>query len=140
MVEKNDMAEKTRGRLVFLQEWPPIFFPSNAWNPPISIGDGWGMFCLYWGSILVLDSAHKDLNRWLKVVIMNCQILIVKGYLSWPFWASTTAVVVSISQKEPCQGVVKCQTVIMVYGFSSLVERWSIKYPWKVVIHVVFSG
>jgi len=69
----------------------------NVWNPPLFIGSGRETFYFYYGQIFAFYSAWKDLNRWLKVVIMNCQILAVKGYLSWPLWADATTVVVSIS-------------------------------------------
>jgi hypothetical protein len=42
---------------------------------------------------------------------------------------------VSIDQKEPYQGMVKCQTIILVYG---LVDRWSIKCFEKVATLAAF--
>jgi hypothetical protein len=56
---------------------------------------------------LALDLIWKDLNHWLKVVIMNCQILTVKGYLSWPFYGGAVEAMVSIIQKEPYRDGVK---------------------------------
>jgi hypothetical protein len=73
----------------------------NAWNPRLVIKGGRWIFYLYCCQILTLESNRKDTNRWFKVVIMNCQILTVKGCLSWPLWASIAAAVMSINQKEP---------------------------------------
>ena len=84
------------------------FLMPDAWNPPLFIEGGGGTFCFYWYQILALDSNWKDPNRWFKVVIMNYQIFIVKGYLCWPLWASVTAIVVSMNRKELYQGMIKC--------------------------------
>jgi hypothetical protein len=83
----------------------------NAWNPRLVIKGGRWIFYLYCCQILTLESNRKDTNRWFKVVIMNCQILTVKGCLSWPLWASIAAAVMSINQKEPYRGMVKCQAI-----------------------------
>jgi hypothetical protein len=45
--------------------------PQYLKSTPIYKG-GRGTCCLYRGPILVLDSVGKDLNHWLKVVIMSC--------------------------------------------------------------------
>jgi hypothetical protein len=37
-----------------------------------------------------------------------CQILAVKGYISWSFLANATAIVVLISLKKPYRGMIKC--------------------------------
>lgn len=42
------------------------------------------------------------------------------------------AIMMSITQKEPFQGVIKCQAIMTVYGLSGLGKRWTIKCHWKV--------
>ena len=44
--------------------------------------------------------------------------LTVKGCLSWPFWAGTMVAVVSIGQKGPYRGVVKCQILFHISHWS----------------------
>jgi hypothetical protein len=62
------LATKTNwGRLIFLSTLDPDFFFLKAWNPPIFIEGGKGIFFLYWFQILTLDLNWKDLNRWFKV-------------------------------------------------------------------------
>jgi hypothetical protein len=121
------MTGEKPGEAGFFPTLASNFSSLNAWNPPLFIRGGREIFCFYQGPISALDSAQKDLNRWLKVVIMNCQILAIKSYLSWPLWADTMIVVVSINQKEPYRGTVKCQAIMVVYVLSSLVKRRSIK-------------
>ena len=70
--------------------------------------------------------------------MMNCQILATQSCLSSLFLGDIVAVVVSINQKDPYSGMVKCWTVMVVYDLSSLFERWSIKCFEKIATQVAF--
>jgi hypothetical protein len=58
------------------------FFSLRAWNPPLFIGGRRETLCLFWEQILVLDLNRKDLNHWLKVAIIDYQILTTQGCMS----------------------------------------------------------
>jgi len=111
----------------------------KIWNALLFIGGGREIFFLYWYQILFLDSNRKNPNCWFKVVKMNCQNLTTQDCMSWPFWGGTEAVVVSINQKDPYHGMVKCQTIMVVYDLSSLFERWRIKCSEKIATQVAFE-
>ena len=66
------LAEKNLGEADFFPTLTYDFVPLKAWNPPLFIMGGRGTLCLYWGQILALNSIGKDLNHWLKGVIMVC--------------------------------------------------------------------
>jgi len=55
------------------------------------------------------------INCWFKVVKMNCQNLTTQDCMSWPFWGGTKVIVLSINQKDLYRGMVKCQTIMVVY-------------------------
>jgi hypothetical protein len=59
------------------------FSTLRAWNPPLFIKGGRGIFCLYWCQILVFDLNRKDSNHWFKIAIKNCQILTTQSCMSW---------------------------------------------------------
>jgi hypothetical protein len=58
----------------FWSNLDPIVSSLRPWNPPLFINGRKGQSCLHWGKIIALDSVGKNLNRWLKVGIMSCQI------------------------------------------------------------------
>jgi hypothetical protein len=55
--------------------------------------------CLYWGPILALDSIEKDLNRWLKVIIIR---LLKANPVSLFRAVAVEAAVEAINQQELC--------------------------------------
>jgi len=70
------MAERERKnatrKLVFFTHFTPVFLALQCLKSTLFYRGGRGTSCLYWGPFLALDSTKKDLNRWLKVVIMSC--------------------------------------------------------------------
>lgn len=121
-------GEKKLGKIAdFFPTLTLIFFLLIAWNSLLFLKGERDTLSLL-GTNLGLDSNRKDSNRCFKVAIMNNQILTVKNCLSWPFWGVAAAAVVLISQKEPYRGVVKCQTILVVFFLANLVKRRIIKW------------
>jgi hypothetical protein len=72
-VEEAHKEKNWKKKTDYFSNFSLRFLDLNAWNPLLFIGGGRVEFYLYWCQILALDSTRKDLNRWLKVVIMNSQ-------------------------------------------------------------------
>jgi len=72
---ERDLLQKKLGRrLVFFRFLDPIFSSLRPSNPPPFIAGGRGQSLLHKGKFSALDFVGKDLNRWLKVGMVHCQI------------------------------------------------------------------
>jgi len=98
--EKEKKCAEIGKKLVFWLILDPIFSSLRPSNPPLFIGGGRGQSFLQWRKISALDSDGKDPNRWLKVGMVQCQIIksTAAGCLSWPLWGGATSGYLPVSQ------------------------------------------
>jgi len=98
--ERTLAGRKTGEKLVFWLILDPIFSSLRPSNPPLFIGGGRGQSFLQWRKISAIDSDGKDLNRWLKVGMVHCQIVksAAAGCLSWLLWGGVTSVYLPLSR------------------------------------------
>jgi hypothetical protein len=100
--KNREKVAETEKKLIFWLILDSIFSSLGSSNPPQFIGGGRGQYFLHRRKILALDSDGKDLNCWLKVGMMHCQIIksATPGCLSWPLWGSATSVYLLVSRED----------------------------------------
>jgi len=107
----------------------PHFLLSQAIKSTLFIGDGRGKSFLHWRKLSALDSDGKDLNSWLKVGMVHCQIVksAAAGCLSWPLWDCSTSIYLPVSKFRPYPDIERCLVISFVQVLANLVDVRYIK-------------